>query len=222
MEKLPAIKTQEFELLQREAKALQSSSMIPQAFKNNQADCMIALQVARKIGVDPFTVMQNLHQIHGRMSWSSTFIISALNSCGKFSPIRYEVKGEGQEMSCVAWARDKETGDRLDGPPATMRMAKAEGWLDKNGSKWQTMPELMIRYRAAAFFGRLYAPEILNGMYMVEEVEDFAVPMEKNITPPKSTKEKVEAALGVEVEGGQGAEGDNEKYDFNPDGHEGN
>jgi hypothetical protein len=52
-------------------------------------------------------------------------------------------------------------------------MAKAEGWLDKAGSKWKTMPELMLKYRAAAFFGRLYAPEVLMGMQTSEEVIDI-------------------------------------------------
>src|SRR5690606_28728464 len=52
-------------------------------------------------------------------------------------------------------------------------MAHAEGWVSKNGSKWKTMPELMIRYRAAAFFGRLYAPEITMGMHTQEEVMDI-------------------------------------------------
>ena len=52
-------------------------------------------------------------------------------------------------------------------------MAKAEGWLTKTGSKWQTMPELMLKYRAAAFFGRLYAPEVLMGMQTAEEVIDI-------------------------------------------------
>ena len=54
-----------------------------------------------------------------------------------------------------------------------MDMAKAEGWVDKSGSKWKTMPELMMRYRAAAFFGRLYAPEITMGMHSVEEIVDI-------------------------------------------------
>ena len=54
-----------------------------------------------------------------------------------------------------------------------MAMANAEGWVSKAGSKWKTMPELMMRYRAAAFFGRLYAPEITMGMHSVEEVVDI-------------------------------------------------
>lgn len=117
-------------------------------------------------------VMQNLHVIHGRPSWSSTFIISALNSCGRFSPLRFEMNGEGDKRTCKAWATDK-TGERLEGPEISIDMAKAEGWYGKNGSKWKSMPELMLRYRAAAFFGRLYAPDVLNGMHAAEEVQDI-------------------------------------------------
>ena len=53
-------------------------------------------------------------------------------------------------------------------------MVKAEKWLQKNGSKWQTMPELMFHYRAASFFGRLYAPDILKGMHTIEENLDIS------------------------------------------------
>ena len=77
------------------------------------------------------------------------------------------------ERSCVAFATDLKTGEILESPNITMAMAKAEGWLDKNGSKWKTMPDLMLRYRAASFFSRLYAPEIAMGMQTVEEVADL-------------------------------------------------
>lgn len=53
-----------------------------------------------------------------------------------------------------------------------MLMAKKEGWSTKPGSKWQTMPDLMIRYRAAAFWGRLYASDLLLGIQSQEEVVD--------------------------------------------------
>jgi hypothetical protein len=53
-----------------------------------------------------------------------------------------------------------------------MAMAKREGWATKSGSKWATMPDLMIRYRAAAFWGRLYIPELLVGIQTQEEVLD--------------------------------------------------
>ena len=53
-----------------------------------------------------------------------------------------------------------------------MAMAKKEGWATKSGSKWATMPELMIRYRAAAFWGRLYASDLLLGLQTQEEAID--------------------------------------------------
>ena len=53
-----------------------------------------------------------------------------------------------------------------------MQMAKDEGWLGKNGSKWKTMPQLMLRYRAASFFSSLNCPELTMGIYTKEEIED--------------------------------------------------
>jgi hypothetical protein len=82
------------------------------------------------------------------------------------------------DRSCVAWAYEKGTEDILEGPPASLEMAIKEGWYTKNGSKWVTMPELMLRYRAAAFFGRLYAPDILMGMHTEEEIEDISAPVD--------------------------------------------
>ena len=162
-----------FEHAQRVAKMLSTSSLIPKDFQGNIQNTMIALEMANRIGASPLMVMQNLYIVHGKPSWSSTFIIAALNACGRFSPVRFEVTGEGESLACYAWCYENQTKEKLVGPTVTMKMAKAEGWVDKNGSKWKTMPELMIRYRAAAFFGRLYAPDIMMGMHTMEETIDI-------------------------------------------------
>ena len=163
-----------FESAQRMALALVSSNIVPEQYrgKDNIGNAIVALEMAQRIGASPLAVMQNLNIIHGRPSWSSTFIIAALNSCGRFAPVRFQVTGEGDGRSCIAWTTDK-TGERLEGPPASIEMAKAEGWVSKNGSKWKTMPELMLRYRAAAFFARIYAPDITLGMQTSEESMDI-------------------------------------------------
>ncbi len=163
-----------FEVAQRMGKMLATSKLVPTAFANNLGDCVVALEMAQRIGASPLAVMQNLHIIHGKPSWSSQFIIGALNSSGKFSPLRFDMSGEGMSAQCFAWAMEKGSGERLEGPVVSMQMAKDEGWLGKAGSKWKTMPDLMLRYRAAAFFGRLYAPEILMGMRSEDEVIDIS------------------------------------------------
>lgn len=169
-----------FEQAQRVAKMLSSSSLIPKEYQNNIQNTMIALEMANRIGASPLMVMQNLYIIHGKPSWSSTFIISAINSCGRFTALQYDTIGKGETLECYAWAIDKKTGNKLVSPKVSMSMAKSEGWLEKAGSKWKTMPELMIRYRAAAFFGRLFAPDILMGMHTEEEIIDITADISTN------------------------------------------
>ena len=176
-----------FELVQREAKALSLSQLVPKEYQGNIPNCLIAINLARRIGADPMMVMQQLDVIHGRPSWRSTFLIACINESGRYTALRYEIDGEGQERGCVAWAKERETGDRIEGPRVTMAMAQAEGWSTKAGSKWKTMPELMLRYRAAAFFARTNCPELTMGLHTADEVEDMQ-------TAPRSERPSATAA----------------------------
>lgn len=208
---------QGFELMQRAARLLSSSTLVPVAYRqtiekldrygnvkesrenpNALANSVVALNMAQRMGADPLMVMQNLYIVEGRPSWSSQWIIAAINGCGRFSPLRFDIQDLGdKEVSytttswnngqretssrtvkirdkvCVAWAIEKETGERLESPKVTIEMAVKEGWYTKSGSKWQTMEEVMLRYRTASFFGKLYAPELLMGLQSVEEAQDI-------------------------------------------------
>lgn len=191
---------QDFDLAQRKAKALAMSGLLPQAYTgNNQeamAKCLVAVEMANRMNMTPLAVAQNLHIIQGKPTWSSSFVIAAINHCGKFTPLRFRMEGEGDDLSCTAWARDKEDGEILEGPTVTMEMARKEGWSTKTGSKWKTMPELMIRYRAAAFFGRLYAPELLAGLHHTDETEDFRAP--RDVTPIVDIESRLTGQYGAQ------------------------
>jgi hypothetical protein len=166
---------QAFEDAQRIAKALASSTLIPPQFQGQQgfANCLVALEIANRMGISPFLAMQHLHVINGRPSWSSSFIIAMVNGCGRYSPLRFEISGTGDSLACYAVATDLASEQELKGPTITMAMAKKEGWATKTGSKWATMPDLMVRYRAAAFWGRLYASDLLLGLQTQEEAIDI-------------------------------------------------
>lgn len=163
---------QGFELMQRVAKSLSESTIVPKNYQNNPADCMIALNMSQRMKADPLMVMQNLHIIHGRPSFSASFLIATMNASGRFSSLQYEFRGPKGKEGCRAYATELETGNILYGSWISMDMAKAEGWYDKNGSKWKTMPQQMLMYRSATFFIRAYAPEIMMGMSTTDEVED--------------------------------------------------
>ena len=163
-----------FEAAQRMVKPLADSDLVPMTFQRKIGNCLIALETAQRIGASPLMVMQNLYIVHGKPAWSSQFLIACINASGKFSPLRYRMVGEkgNDSFGCVAWAKDKKDGEVLEAPEVTIGMAKKEGWFTKNGSKWQTMPELMLRYRSATLFARTYAPELTMGIQTEEEVID--------------------------------------------------
>src|SRR5574343_273009 len=140
--------SQSFELAQRVAKCFAMSTLVPKDYQNNLPNCVIALNMASRMGADPLMVIQNLHIVHGRPGWSAQFLIATFNKCGRFSAIRYEFTGqEGKDTwGCRAWATEKETGEKIVGPDISIALAKAEGWEGKSGSKWKTLPQLMLMY----------------------------------------------------------------------------
>lgn len=155
------------------AKALASSTIVPQTFQKNDANCLIAIEQAQRLRVSPMMVMQNLHVIQGRPSWSSKFLIAAINNSGKFDmELQFEETQDkdGKPFSCTAWTT--KNGRKVNGMTVDMNMVKEEGWLSKNGSKWKTMPQLMLRYRAASFFSSLNCPELTMGLHTREEMQD--------------------------------------------------
>lgn len=174
------------------AKALAQSTIVPNTYQNNQANCLIAIEQAQRLNVSPLMVMQNLYVIQGRPSWSSKFLIAAINNSGKYDmELQFDetVDKQGKPFSCKCWTM--KNGRRVDGMTVDVDMAKDEGWLAKSGSKWKTLPQLMLRYRAASFFSSLNCPELTLGLYTREELddndfkeypmEDMAVQVEKDI-----------------------------------------
>lgn len=170
----------QFETIQRKAKALVSSTIVPETYRGNIGNCVIAIEMAERMGTPPLMVMQNLYIVHGNPAWSSKYLIASINASKRFSPLRYEFKGEEGTPQygcrCYAYeASDKERKEPLYGDWITMDMANKEGWIKKTGSKWLTMPNQMLRYRAAAFWQRVYCPEISMGLLTAEEAEDISV-----------------------------------------------
>lgn len=185
--------------LQRMANLFTCSSMVPETFRgqNNLGNAVIALDMAIRMRANPLAVMQNIYIVHGRPAWSAQFLIATLNKSGKFSAIRYEFEGkEGtDDWGCRACATELSTGTILSGSLVTIGLAKREGWYAKSGSKWQTMPDQMLRYRAASWFVRAYAPEIAMGLPEAEELRDTI-----DITPQKTEEPQENTVTVADIE----------------------
>lgn len=161
-----------FALAQRGAKLLAEAELMPARFRGKIPDCMIVLEMAQRLGANPLQVAQNLYVVHGTPAWSAQFVISCINSSKRFNALRYEIKGDNPRATDYrvrAWTTERGSTEPLYGPWIDWQMVKAEQWDSKSGSKWKTIPDLMFRYRAAAWWGRTYAPELTMGIRTVEE-----------------------------------------------------
>ena len=153
-------------------KYLAMSDLAPQVYKNNPANCAIAVDISNRMGVSPMFVMQNLNVVRGIPSWSGQACISLIRACGRFKGAKPVYTGDiGKEnRTCHFEAVEIATGETVVGTVIDWQMIKSEGW-DKN-SKWKSMTEQMMAYRAATFFARVYCPNELMGFKVEGEAED--------------------------------------------------
>ncbi|MBM3467462.1 MAG: hypothetical protein FJX70_06525 [Alphaproteobacteria bacterium] len=175
------------------------ADIIPAHYRGKPANVFIAVQSALRMNLDPMQIMQNTFVISGKLGMVTAFAISLANQSGLFdSGIRYRIDGSGENLKVTAYTNLKKTGEEIS-YTITMREAMAEGWT-KN-PKYRTLPELMLRYRAATLLIRTHVPEVLNGMHMVEEIEDVTIAT-KDVTPNKaaSISSKLDSVLSYQEE----------------------
>jgi hypothetical protein len=192
------------------------------------ANCMIAVETAQRIGASPLMVMQNMYIVHGQPAWSAKFLTATVNGCGRYNSIKYKWENLGKlgkveytdyeyknnrrvpvtkhfdasgldNWQCIAYTTEKGTNEKLDSIPVSLEMAIKEGWYTKSGSKWQTMPKLMLQYRSVTFWTRAYAPELSMGIRTEDEVKDIIdVPYEEvKETEKKKNANQKEVSIPV-------------------------
>ena len=150
----------------QEAQYLAQSDLLPAQFKGRPENVLIAGEIAEQLSssrknLSTFSVMQNLYVVKGKTALSSKFMIALANSSGVCDePIQFEVdRSDAKNLSVRAFTkiRGREVDFVVD-----MAMARAEGWT--SNPKYKTLPELMLRYRAASFLIRTSMPEVTMGL----------------------------------------------------------
>ncbi len=201
---------EQFAVMQRVSMMFANSELVPDMYKVSDknpvekatANCMIAIEMAQRIGASPLMVMQHMVVIYGRPSWSSSFLVATVNTCGRFEPLKYKITNAGKvgkipytdyvwdgkikkavtkefdgtqidNLQCIAYTTAKGSSDVLESATIDVKMAIQEGWYTKAGSKWVTMTRQMLMYRSASFWTRAYAPELSMGMKTDDEIRDI-------------------------------------------------
>jgi hypothetical protein len=189
-----------FDHLWRVAQMFSKSSMVPDHYKENPQNCMIAIATAIRLGVDPFMFLQKIYVVSGKPGLEGQLVIALLNTRGRIKGgIKFKFIGEKgtDSYGCIAWGVDADTGETLEGPEITLAMAAAEGWT-KN-AKWKNLPQLMLMYRSGAWFARTHRPEVLLGFSVIDELEDVAAASARDVTL-SAEKEELPSQIAQRLE----------------------
>lgn len=162
-----------FEHVQRIAKVFAACSLIPDHYRQNLPNCIIGVQMAMRLGVDPFMFLQNSYVVHGKPGIEGKLAAAVINAKAPIVDyLHYDYEGEGDSRKCTAWVTHK-SGEKLS-VSMTIKEVKDWGWWSKKDSNWPKMPDQMLAYRTAIFLARRYFPEVLLGLKSVEELRDIA------------------------------------------------
>lgn len=172
-----------FALAQRMATALSSAAIFPTKFKD-AGSCVVIINMAWRLNMDPLEVAQNMDIIHGNPCWKSAYVIAKITTSPQWEEFDFEHTIEGKvknpttgEMMdnkvCRVVAKRAKDGKPKYGNPVSFKMAILEGWWGRKDSKWPNMPDQMLDYRAASFFNRLNPTAELLGLRAADEAQDI-------------------------------------------------
>lgn len=166
--------TQNFENNWEIAEKLCKSSIIPKEFQGKPENVLLCMGMSQKMGLDVITVMNNLQLVMGRQEWKGSFIPVLIEKTGKYNDLEFNFVGKegSDDWGCYLEATRTRDGKRIKGTTITIKMTKDEGWYNRN-SKWKTMPQQMLIYRASSFFARAYCAAALNGINTEGEINDI-------------------------------------------------
>ena len=172
----------QFEFDYRLSKALSASNMTG-IFKTPE-QVFTAIQYGRGHGWSPMQSLRNLYPLHGNVHLTAIAAMGLVLPRADKPPTIKREKKNGEPYSCtVTYLRDGEEFSRT----FTMDQAKSAG-LIKGGGAWTAYAENMLYWRAGMFAAREGFPDILSGVYSIEEManesaEDYQTKTMKDVSP---------------------------------------
>lgn len=165
LDKRVQLELKELERAEYWAKKLAGSDLVPKDFKNNPANCFIAIQWGKDLGLAPLQATQNIAVINGRPAlWGDAVpaLVIASKQC-EYINMTFE--------NNTAICRVKRVNQPEHISTFSMQQARTAGLLEKQGP-WKQYPDRMLQNRARAFALRDVFPDVLKGLYTAEELMD--------------------------------------------------
>lgn len=165
-----AIVPQDFDGAWRIATAVCKAGMAPKGLDTPEK-AMVAIMHGMEVGLTPMAALQSIAVVNGRPTIWGDGAIGLVRGSGKCEWIKERIDGEGDAMVAICEAKRKGEADPIKGRFSVADAKKASLW-GKSGP-WQQYPKRMLAMRARAFALRDGFADILRGLGIAEEVQDF-------------------------------------------------
>lgn len=167
---------------------------VPQHLRGSSGDCFAICLQSMQWGMNPFAVAQKTHLVNGTLGYEAQLVAAVINNSkvttdrfhfewfgpwekviGKFQ-IR---KGEKGEYRVPGWSMSDEEGCGIkvwatlkgEREPRVLSLLLAQARV-RNSTLWADDPKQQLAYLAQKRWARLYAPDVILGVYTNDELAE--------------------------------------------------
>lgn len=173
-----------------------AKTTVPAHFRNSPGDCLAVCMQAATWGMNPFAVAQKTHLVNGTLGYEAQLVSAVINNSGAvkdrfhfewYGPWervigKFTVKrGEKGEYRVPGWSMADEEGCGIrvwatvkgESEPRELSLLLAQARV-RNSTLWADDPKQQLAYLAQKRWARLYAPDVILGVYTPDEFEQPA------------------------------------------------
>lgn len=144
------------------AKAVANTDMVPKHFRGKPDDLTAAILFGATLGFDPMQSSRQVYVIHGQAALYARAMAALVMSAG------HEVWTVSSAPEAVTVHGRRRGSEHVEVSTWTHERAKRAEYT--SNAKYRTNPEEMLYAKAVSEVCRKIAPDVLNGVYSVEEM----------------------------------------------------
>ncbi len=181
---LASIEPRTFEEALRFCEYISKSDLVPKDYIGKPANCFVAIQHGRELGLSPLQALQSVASINGRPGVFGDTQLGLVQVHPDYEWHKEWIDGMGDKM--VAHFQIKRRGQDVHEEIFSVDDAKIAGlWDDRkvinrrdggtmnNPAPWHCYPKRMLKFRARGFGLRDKFADVLKGLKSVEELGDY-------------------------------------------------
>lgn len=184
-----------FDRMYQLAEVMASSKMtVPKHLQGNAGDCMAIVMQASQWKMNPFAVAQKTHIVNGNLGYEAQLVAAVINSSGVVSDrFGFEWKGDWDRYDGNSPDKNLEKSLTVivsatikgEAEPRKLMVSMSQASA-RNSPLWKSDPKQQLAYLAQKKWARLYAPDVILGVYSADEFE--YVPEMKDVSPDGNIK----------------------------------